>query len=569
MREVEVDEAPPAESWRGVIVQAPLPENVWDRMSRREGAPKAGGGGWKAGIPCKSGDGCKTLSCPFAHSQAACKKGDKCIIAGCVFRHPWARKRVCSSGEGCRIFTCAFLHPPNREVCSYGERCTNHACTRMHSKERMVCRAECKVLACTAVHPRGRIASCPLGELCVALACRNQHPPSRAPPREALEGCADGVCSGLELVLSATECPPEAMEVRARVLSSRRAHEAKLAAARSQVFTLHLQGGGVGEEQGLALVRELSEQLESFDATVSPIWASLCDQASASASPAQRGGGAAGGVGEMHQRVLREVLRLEEALPVLCARARLEALVSSSEGRFLVVTGAPGTGKSSQLPGYLADMPMFAGRKIIVTQPRNGAAMALAARVALAWSGGQQGGCGAVGFRAGGASSPGARIEFVTEAAFLAQLVRESKWGDGVGAVVVDDAHERSVRSDLILGALRSLPGLQHLTVVVSSASTDAARVISTFLGAPVMDVPSRVFPVEVVYRPSSDPPRHDPDTVSKVVAMALEIHAGPRASGDVLAFLPGSADVLRACAMFERAADEGSALTLPLFGQL
>jgi HrpA-like RNA helicase len=133
-----------------------------------------------------------------------------------------------------------------------------------------------------------------------------------------------------------------------------------------------------------------------------------------------------------------------------------------------------------------------------------------------------------------------------------------------VGAVVLDEAHERSVKSDLILGALKSLPGLQHLKVIVASATMDTA-LFSAFLGgAPVVDVPGRVFPVDVVYRPSE----RDPDTVSKVVAMALEIHAGPPASGDVLAFLTGQADVLRACAMFSRAAKEGSALTLPLYGK-
>ncbi|KAJ1483262.1 P-loop containing nucleoside triphosphate hydrolase protein [Baffinella frigidus] len=257
------------------------------------------------------------------------------------------------------------------------------------------------------------------------------------------------------------------------------------------------------------------------------------------------------------------------ALPVLSARARFEALVGSA-GRFLVVKGSTGSGKSTQLPQYLADMAMFAGLKILVTEPRKVAAMTLAARVALEWSAGEHAppcGRAAVGYRAGGASSAGARIEFVTEGNFLAQLIRQSKGDgvlDGVGAVVLDEAHERSVKSDLILGALRSLPGLQHLRVVVASATMDTA-LFSTFLGgAPVIDVPGRVFPVDVVYRPTSE---HEVDTVSKVVGMALEIHGGPPASGDVLAFLTGQADVLRACDMFSRAAKEASAITLPLFG--
>ena len=124
----------------------------------------------------------------------------------------------------------------------------------------------------------------------------------------------------------------------------------------------------------------------------------------------------------------RELFRLEMALPVLSARARFEALVGGA-GRFLVVKGSTGSGKSTQLPGYLADMRMFAGQKILVTEPRKVAATTLAARVALEWSGGVPGGRGAVGYRAGGASSEGSRIEFVTEGNFLAQLIRQSKGG--------------------------------------------------------------------------------------------------------------------------------------------
>lgn len=483
-------------------------------MPRRGGSQNAGfGRSWKADTPCQSGNDCKDLSCSFSHSKAVCTKGDTCSFAGCVYRHGWSRKRECLSGKGCQNSTCAFLHPRGWEVCRYAERCTDHACTRVHPKGRRLCSSECRALACTAVHPRGRIPSCPLGELCVALACLNLHPASRAPPCEAGEGCADAMCSrlhavrGLELVLSKTACPLDAKGVRARILFARRAHEAKLAAARAKVFKLHqLQGVGAGEEQGLELVRELSQQLESFDAAVAPIWAALCDQATARASPAKSGGG--GGAGALHQHVSREVFRLEMALPVLSARARFEALVGSA-GRFLVVKGSTGSGKSTQLPQYLADMAMFAGLKILVTEPRKVAAMTLAARVALEWSAGEHAppcGRAAVGYRAGGASSAGARIEFVTEGNFLAQLIRQSKGDgvlDGVGAVVLDEAHERSVKSDLILGALRSLPGLQHLRVVVASATMDTA-LFSTFLGgAPVIDVPGRVFPVDVVYRPT------------------------------------------------------------------
>lgn len=249
-------------------------------------------------------------------------------------------------------------------------------------------------------------------------------------------------------------------------------------------------------------------------------------------------------------RLRREVCRLQAALPALARRGELCELLAKGERRF-VVRGATGSGKSTQMTQFLAEElcgPNASGKichKILCTQPRKVAVLALAARVAEEWSAGneklaQVG--GTVGYRVGGFRkvAPWTQIEYMTEGTLLQMLMR--KGADalrGVRAVILDEAHERSVRLDLLLGWLykMQLEQLPDLCLVVTSATLDVQLFSHYLQDCAVLEIAGRMFPVEDIYEAPSE---IGADIQQVVVKKAFDIHRShPLAAGDILAFLP------------------------------
>ncbi|MDB2407508.1 ATP-dependent helicase HrpB [Jannaschia sp.] len=240
-------------------------------------------------------------------------------------------------------------------------------------------------------------------------------------------------------------------------------------------------------------------------------------------------------------------LPIEAALPDLLA-----ALAQSGVA---VLQAPPGAGKTTRVP--LALLPQIDGR-IIMLEPRRLATRAAATRLAqtLGEKIGQT-----VGYRMRGASevSKATRIEVVTEG-ILTRMIQSDPELPGVGCVIFDEFHERSLNADLGLaltwearGALR--PDLQ---VLVMSATLDAGPV-AEMLGAPVVTSEGRAFPVERVWRdrPAPDGLRFEAQ-VAGLVREAL-------AHGDVLAFLPGEGEIRRCAALL----DGCGADVRPLYGAL
>jgi ATP-dependent helicase HrpA len=209
-----------------------------------------------------------------------------------------------------------------------------------------------------------------------------------------------------------------------------------------------------------------------------------------------------------------------------------------SSHQVIIVAGATGSGKTTQLPKIALEMGRGGKRQIGVTQPRRIAATSVAARVAseLECQLGKE-----VGYqiRFEDRTCSDTWVKFMTDGILLAEI-QGDRLLNGYDTLIIDEAHERSLTIDFVLGWLkRILPERPDLKVIVSSATIETERFSQFFDGAPVIQVEGRTFPVEVLY----EPPAEDvdlPEAVADAVANVTSLD--PR--GDILVFLPGEREI-------------------------
>jgi ATP-dependent helicase HrpA len=204
----------------------------------------------------------------------------------------------------------------------------------------------------------------------------------------------------------------------------------------------------------------------------------------------------------------------------------------------LIVAGATGSGKTTQLPKIALELGRGGRRQIGVTQPRRIAATSVAARVAkeLECELGHE-----VGYkiRFEDRTSQQTWVKFMTDGILLAEL-QGDRLLDAYDTLIIDEAHERSLTIDFVLGWLkRILPERPDLKVIVSSATIETERFSEFFGGAPVIQVDGRTFPVEVLYEPAAE----DVD-LADAVADAVENVTSLDPRGDILVFLPGEREI-------------------------
>jgi ATP-dependent helicase HrpB len=229
-------------------------------------------------------------------------------------------------------------------------------------------------------------------------------------------------------------------------------------------------------------------------------------------------------------------------------------------GAPLVLEAPPGAGKTTRVPWAIHEA--FPSGEVIVAEPRRLAARLTAARVAS--ERGQKLG-DRVGYsvRFEEVSGPSTRIRYVTEGVLLRRLLSEPEL-PGVAQVVLDEFHERSLLTDLLLVLLVRLRSRRpELGLTVMSATLDAEPV-ATLLGAERVRSEGRTFPLSIEHLASAD----DRPLEKQIVSAVRSATAAPD-SGDVLVFLPGSGDIRRALTALEPLAAERDLLVLPLHGDL
>ncbi len=248
-------------------------------------------------------------------------------------------------------------------------------------------------------------------------------------------------------------------------------------------------------------------------------------------------------------------------LPVTAARDELLAAIGDAQ--VVVVSGETGSGKTTQLPKLCLELGRGVLGRIGHTQPRRLAARSVADRVAeeLGTKLGHQ-----IGYqvRFSDRTSEDTLVKVMTDGILLAEVQRDPALR-AYDTIILDEAHERSLNIDFLLGYLKQLlPRRPDLKVIITSATIDVERLSQHFDDAPIVEVSGRTYPVEVRYRPLDE--GQEQDQIEGVSAAIDELAAeGP---GDILVFLPGERDI-RDTAEALGAQDRRDTEILPLFARL
>jgi ATP-dependent helicase HrpA len=258
-------------------------------------------------------------------------------------------------------------------------------------------------------------------------------------------------------------------------------------------------------------------------------------------------------------------LQFDPALPVTARRDEIRAAIERHP--VVVVCGETGSGKTTQIPKILLEMGRGATKYIGHTQPRRIAARSVAARIAEELKV-ELGTLVGYKVRFTDKSGPRTRVKLMTDGILLAETQGDPDLR-AYDTIILDEAHERSVNIDFLLGYLkRLLPRRPDLKLVITSATIDAERFSKHFDGAPVIEVSGRLYPVEVRYRPvGGDEEDTTRDEEEQALGDAVEelLREGP---GDVLVFLPGEREIRDAAAVLAKRNLKG-AEALPLYGRL
>jgi ATP-dependent helicase HrpB len=257
-----------------------------------------------------------------------------------------------------------------------------------------------------------------------------------------------------------------------------------------------------------------------------------------------------------------------DELPIQRARDAIRAAVSAANR--LVVVAPTGSGKSTQLPKFLLDAPGVTG-DIVVLEPRRLAARMLAARVAHEL-GDELGGVVGYETRHDRRVSDRTRIRFVTDGLFVRQMQRDPALAR-VGAVILDEFHERSVAVDVALGLVKLAQESRRadLRMVVTSATLEATR-LEGFLACDTILAEGRSYPVAIEHlaRPSRDAAW---DLAGAAIERVLDAYARGESDdpGHILVFMPGAYEIMRTCekARIALARTGVAAEVLPLHGAL
>ncbi len=255
-------------------------------------------------------------------------------------------------------------------------------------------------------------------------------------------------------------------------------------------------------------------------------------------------------------------IRIDETLPIAERADEIVRMIGSHQ--VIVLAGETGSGKSTQLPKLCLAAGRGRAGLIGCTQPRRVAARSVARRVASEL-GSEVGALVGYQVRFAEQVSPQSLIKFMTDGILLAET-QSDPWLNAYDTIILDEAHERSLNIDFLLGYLkRLLVRRRDLKLIVTSATIDTKTFSQHFHNAPIVEVEGRSYPVEVRWRPPGE--REDASTVEQIVAAVDEITAeDPR--GDALIFLPGEREIRDAHLALARRKYRATEV-LPLYARL
>jgi ATP-dependent helicase HrpA len=252
-----------------------------------------------------------------------------------------------------------------------------------------------------------------------------------------------------------------------------------------------------------------------------------------------------------------------ETLPVTAHRQEILDLLSAHQ--VIIIAGDTGSGKTTQIPKFCLEHAGRNGLLIGCTQPRRIAAITVSARVSEEL--GELGRLVGHKIRFHDETTRETRIKFMTDGVLLAET-RSDPQLRRYGTIIIDEAHERSLNIDFLLGYVKQLlPARPDLRIIITSATIDTEAFSRHFGNAPVVRISGRNYPVSVHYLPMEEDQLEVKDGYIEHAVRAiadLHRHEGP---GDILAFLPTEKDIRLCCSLLTEQLRQ--AVILPIFGRL
>ncbi len=256
---------------------------------------------------------------------------------------------------------------------------------------------------------------------------------------------------------------------------------------------------------------------------------------------------------ERRRAAMPKRITYPEELPI--THWRDELMEAIRDHQVVIVAGETGSGKSTQIPKFCLELGRGIEGTIGHTQPRRIAARSIADRIAeeIGTTVGD-----AVGYavRFSDQTSDSTLVKVMTDGLLLAEVHRDRRL-ERYDTIIIDEAHERSLNIDFLLGYIKTLlPKRPDLKVIITSATIDTERFSQHFEDAPVVEVTGRTYPVEIRYRPLNDPDDSEPrDQTQGICDAVQELYT--EGNGDILVFCSGEREI-------RDAADALTELALP-----